>query len=104
MNVLYYVYAVLLLLGGLLGFVRARSAPSLAASAVAAILIAWASLRMHTHPRSSLLIGLVVSLVLGAFFAGRYQVTKKPMPALPVLAVSAIVLIASVLRLIGVHM
>jgi uncharacterized membrane protein (UPF0136 family) len=102
MSILYYVYAALLLLGGLLGFVRARSAPSLGASAVAAILIAFASVRLHNHPRSGLGIGIVVSLVLGAFFLGRYQATKKPMPAIPILVVSAVVLIASALRLVGV--
>jgi uncharacterized membrane protein (UPF0136 family) len=100
---IYYVYAILLLVGGLVGFIRRKSVASLGGSAVAAILVAVASIRLHDHLRSALGIGIFVALVIGVFFAGRYQASKKPMPAIPIIVISALVLILSVLRLAGVH-
>jgi uncharacterized membrane protein (UPF0136 family) len=102
MTILYYVYAALLLLGGLIGFLRARSGVSLGASAVAAILVAAASLLLPHHPRFGSGIGSLIALIIAMFFFGRYHATKKPMPALPVIVVSVLVLLASLLRLVGV--
>ena len=103
MSTLYYIYAALLLVGGILGFVRAKSVPSLAMGAVAALFSIFAALMMSTHhTRRGLALGIVISLVLGIFFFQRYQETKKPMPALLVLVVSIIVLLASVLRFAGI--
>ncbi len=103
MSILYYVYAVLLVLGGILGFVRAKSVPSLGVGAVAALFSVFAGLMLTIHhPRRGLALGILVSLVLGVFFFQRYQETKKPMPALVVLGASVIVLLASVLRWAGV--
>lgn len=99
MTILYYVYAALLLLGGILGYVRARSVPSLAMGAVAALFSIFAAVMMSTHhTRRGLALGILVSLVLGVFFFQRYQETKKPMPALLILVVSVLVLLLSALR------
>ncbi len=103
MSTLDFAYAALLLLGGILGYARARSAPSLAAGVIAAGAMAVAGVLLPHHPRISLGLGILVSLALGAFFLGRYRETRKPMPALPVLTASVIVLVASVLRLAGVR-
>ena len=103
MSILYYMYAVLLVLGGILGFVRAKSVPSLGVAAIAALFTVFSALMMSTHhPRRGLALEILVSLVLGVFFFQRYQQTKKPMPALVVLTASAIILVASVLRWAGV--
>ena len=101
MTILYLVYSFFLICGGIIGFARAKSLPSLITSVTASLLMTLASLRLHHHPRSSLGIAILVSLVIGVFFFGRYQATIKPMPALPVIAVSALVLLASVLKLAG---
>ncbi len=100
MSLLYDIYAALLLLGGIIGYARARSAPSLAAGVIAAVLMAVAAVLLRHHPRISLGMGILVSLALGAFFLGRYRESKKPMPALLVLTASIIVLVASVVRLV----
>ncbi len=102
MSILYYVYAVLLVVGGVLGYARAKSAPSLTVGVAAAVLTVVAALLLRHHPRAGLGLGVLVSLALGAFFFQRYQETKKPMPALLVLVMSGIVLLASVLRFAGV--
>jgi uncharacterized membrane protein (UPF0136 family) len=104
MSILDFVYAALLLLGGVLGYARARSAPSLVAGVVAAVLMAAAAVLLRHHPRVSLGLGIVVSLALGVFFLRRYQETHKPMPAMLVLTASVIVLLASALRLTGVRL
>ena len=102
MSILYFVYAALLLVGGILGYARAKSAPSLVAGAVAAVLTVIAALLLPHHPRAGLGLGILVSLGLGAFFFQRYQETKKPMPALLVLVMSVVILLASLLRFAGV--
>lgn len=102
LSILYIVYAVLLLVGGGIGYARAKSMPSLIVGVAAAVLIGLATLLLPHHPRVGLGLGILVSLALGAFFFQRYQETKKPMPALLVLTMSVIVLLASVLRLAGV--
>ena len=88
--------------GRRLGYARAKSVPSLVAGVAAAVLTVVAVLLLPHHPRAGLGLGILVSLALGAFFFQRYQETKKPMPALLVLTMSVIVLLASVLRLAGV--
>ena len=102
MTILYIVYAVLLLLGGGLGYARAKSVPSLIAGVAAAVLTMVAILLLPHHPRVGLGLGILVSLALGAFFFQRYQETKKPMPAMLVLTMSVVVLLTSVLHLAGV--
>jgi uncharacterized membrane protein (UPF0136 family) len=103
MVVLDFVYAALLLLGGILGYARARSAPSLVAGIIAAVVMAVAAVLLPHHPRTSLGLGIITSLALGAFFLRRYQETRKPMPALMVLILSVIVLVASIIRFTGIR-
>ncbi len=99
--VLYVVYAVVLLAGGSMGYARAKSAPSLVAGVVSGVLAAVAAALLHLHhPRSGLGLGIILALGMAVFFFGRFQQTKKPMPAVPVIALSVIVLIASVARLV----
>jgi uncharacterized membrane protein (UPF0136 family) len=98
--VVYLVYAVVLLLGGVMGFVKAKSAPSLIAGIVSGTLavVAKVLLDLH-HPRSGLGLGFALSVAMIAFFFGRFQRTKKAMPSLAIVALSALVLIATLARL-----
>lgn len=98
MQTLYIVYAVLLLLGGVMGYARAKSAPSLIGGIVAAALSVAAALLLHHHPRAGMGLETLVSLGMGVLFLRRYQTTRKPMPALPVLVLSLIVLVATLLH------
>lgn len=102
--ILYIVYAVVLLAGGAMGYSKARSAPSLIAGVVSALLAAVAAvlLSLH-HPRSGLGLGILVSLVISIFFVRRYQTTHKAMPAIPVIVLSIVVLLFSLVRLLTGH-
>jgi len=96
----YFVYAVVLLLGGALGFARARSLPSLIAGAVFAVLTLVAGFLIPRHPRLGLGLGMMSALAMTVFFAMRYQITRKPMPAIPVAVLSLLVIAVSLFRLL----
>lgn len=98
MQTLYIVYAVLLLLGGVMGYARAKSLPSLIVGFVAADLSLAAVWLLHHHPRAAMGLEALISLFIGIFFLRRYQTTRKPMPAMPVVLFSVIVLVATLLH------
>jgi uncharacterized membrane protein (UPF0136 family) len=88
------VYAVLLIVGGVIGFVKARSRPSLIAgtvSGVIAILAAAISATYNEDGGYSLALLLAIGLFL--FFGYRASVTRKFMPA-GLLAVASVAVIA----------
>jgi uncharacterized membrane protein (UPF0136 family) len=99
-TLLLYAYAFVLVAGGVFGYLKAQSMPSLIAGIGSAALIVIAALLLPHHPRIGLGLSIVTSIALAVFFLRRFTETKKPMPAIPVIAVSAIVLIACVLRLV----
>ena len=99
MAILYYVYAALLLVGGALGFVLAGSKVSLLSSAIVAALMVVAARLLGPSPKAGLVLGVVCALAVGGFFVSRFAATHKPMPAIPVVALSAVVLAASVVQL-----
>ncbi|MBM3878680.1 MAG: hypothetical protein FJ387_03025 [Verrucomicrobia bacterium] len=93
-------YIVLLLVGGLIGYVKAGSKVSLAMSLGFAAAI---GLCVFTGVRHGLTIAVVLQLALLAVFVARYLKTKKFMPAglmgvVTVLAVTAELAIQSVGR------
>lgn len=92
------VYAVLLAVGGVIGYTKAGSKPSLyagLASALAAILALVLSFRSAT---SGISLGALVALVLAGFFGYRFAVkTRKFMPAGMLAVFSLIVLAIAIL-------
>ncbi len=76
------VYGILLVVGGVIGYTKAKSMPSLvmgSATGILAILLAYYGL--HGHDLISLFLLAAESIVLSAFFYTRFQKTKKIMPA-----------------------
>jgi uncharacterized membrane protein (UPF0136 family) len=97
----YFLYAAIVLAGGALGYARAKSSASLISSVVFAVLIAAGGvLLILGHPRSGLALGILSAIALTGFFLPRYVKTRKPMPAIPMIALSVIALAVSILRLI----
>lgn len=88
--VYFYVFGMLTVAGGVLGFVKAKSAPSLIAGSIAGGLLLLAAWLMQTQGRSGVLLGLLVSVLLLGRFGGAYAKSKKAMPALPMLVLGAV--------------
>ena len=75
------VFGVLTVAGGVMGFVKAKSKPSLVAGGVAGALLLAASYLLTVRPTAGLALGLVVSLALAGRFVGAFRKSGKVMPA-----------------------
>ena len=77
------VFGVLTVAGGVMGFVKAKSRPSLVAGSIsgAALLVGAYLIGTGTMTRVGLFVGLVVSLALAGRFIGGFRKSKKVMPA-----------------------
>lgn len=72
-----WIYIVLLVIGGVIGFVKAKSKPSLIASSIFAVALAMVNLNLvNIRHLADILLGLLIIV-----FAMRYAKTKKFMPA-----------------------
>ena len=75
-----WIYIVLLLIGGVMGFLKARSRVSLITSTVCAALLALTTLRSVFQPGFARDLANVIMFVLLVVFAVRLAKTKKFMP------------------------
>jgi uncharacterized membrane protein (UPF0136 family) len=91
-----FAYGALVLAGGLAGFLKARSRPSLIAGLVSGALLLGAGILMQRGNPAGWIGAMVVAAALGAFFGGRWLKGRKFMPAgMMVLAsVAALALLA----------
>ena len=87
-----WVYIVLLLVGGLIGFFKAKSKVSLITSAVFAAILILTTLRNVFKPAFALTLADVTLVVLLVVFAVRLAKTKKFMPSGLILAATVAVL------------
>lgn len=84
------VYAVLVGVGGVMGFVKAQSKASLISGVVSAILLAACYLITSPERQIGLLLAAVVSILLLVVFSIRLAKTKKFMPSGMMLVMSLI--------------
>ena len=86
---LLYIYGILLILGGAMGYVKAQSVPSLVAGLVCGFIALLLGFRYTWHfaPHAALILSLVLIFIMGR----RYLRTRKPMPALLIVVLSLIV-------------
>jgi uncharacterized membrane protein (UPF0136 family) len=80
-NTVLWIYIVLLLVGGLIGFLKAKSQISLIASAIFAALLVLTTLPGLFQPRAALGISNVIMIIIVVVFAFRLAKTKKFMPS-----------------------
>jgi uncharacterized membrane protein (UPF0136 family) len=88
---LLYLYGILLIVGGVMGYVKARSVPSLVAGSVCGFIALLLGYRYTWHfaPHAAFVLALVLIFLMGR----RYLRTRKAMPALLIVVMSVIVAI-----------
>jgi uncharacterized membrane protein (UPF0136 family) len=90
-----YGYAVVLLFGAIMGYLRAKSAVSLFAGMGACVVAGVSAYIAPHHPRASEGLAILLAIGMIGLFVSRYLKTKKAMPAMPIIAVSVIVIAAT---------
>jgi uncharacterized membrane protein (UPF0136 family) len=90
-QVYYFLFGLLAIIGGAMGYARAQSKPSLIAGGVSGALLIIAGLLFPSVP--GFVLALIVSVLLLAHFGRSYAAKKKPMPAIPMIVLSGICII-----------
>ena len=101
-QLLLFIYGILLIVGGVMGYVKAKSVPSLVAGLVCGFIALFLGYRYAWHfaPHCAFILALVLIFLMGR----RYWNTRKAMPALLIVVLSAVVAIVQlyVLLFVGV--
>ncbi|MDJ0731605.1 MAG: TMEM14 family protein [Crocosphaera sp.] len=87
------IYAILLLLGGIMGYITARSKPSLISGVVSGLLLLIAAFLQWQQISAGLVLAQITTLVLAIVFAIRLWKTRKFIPAGLMLVFSVAVLV-----------
>ncbi len=87
------VYAVLMIVGGVIGYARAGSLPSLVSGVVTGVVLVLCWLLSRQSPAAGFGLGAVTCFALSLLFIYRVWTTGKPMPAGGLLAISIIALV-----------
>ena len=95
-----YIYGILLIVGGGMGYAKAKSVPSLVAGLVCGFIALLLGYRYAWHfaPHAALILSLLLIFMMGR----RYLSTRKPMPALLIVVLSVIVAVVQVCVLLFV--
>ena len=93
LNAVLYVYAALVLGGGVMGYVKAGSTMSLVMSGIAAAVVVIGVIVSKSNQTLGYGICGAVALILAGFFAYRVSATGSMMPGAGVIALSIVVLI-----------
>jgi uncharacterized membrane protein (UPF0136 family) len=91
---LLYIYGALLIFGGLMGYIKAKSVPSLAAGVICGVIAILMGLdyTWHWAPVVALILALVLIFLMGR----RYLNTRKAMPALLIVVLSIVVAVVQI--------
>jgi uncharacterized membrane protein (UPF0136 family) len=95
-RLVFFAYAVLLIVGGIAGFVEAKSVISLIAGVVCGMLALAGGIYITQNPTVGLVLGIVASILSAGGMAPRYAKSKKVWPAGIVLAASVLTLVVGV--------
>lgn len=97
---LLYIYGILLIIGGGIGYIKAGSVPSLIAGLVCGFIALFMGYRYAWHyaPYVAFILAIVLIFMMGR----RYLNTRKAMPALLIVVMSLIVAIVQLYILIFV--
>jgi uncharacterized membrane protein (UPF0136 family) len=87
------VYALLLAVGGIMGYVKAGSKPSLIAGVGSAVVALACQVIINMNRTLGLALGAVLAAILLAVFGKRFSKSRKFMPGGILMAVSLVVLL-----------
>jgi uncharacterized membrane protein (UPF0136 family) len=94
-------YGLLVFVGGIIGYVKAKSRASLISGVGSAVLLGIASSLVQSgNIRAGAIMGALIALALIGRFFPAFMKTKKVMPAGMVVALGAVVLVVSILTLV----
>jgi len=77
----FFIFGALTILGGVIGYVKAGSVPSIIAGAITGVLLLVAGALLPEHRAAGLAAAFIVSLLLAAQFVPKFIRTSKVMPA-----------------------
>ena len=90
-QIYYLIFGLVAIVGGAVGYARAKSKASLIAGSASGALLIIAGLLFPRVP--GFILALIVSILLIAHFGRSYAAKKKPMPAIPLIVLSGICII-----------
>ena len=96
-KIYFLVFGALTIIGGIIGYVKAGSLPSIIAGSIAGVLLLIAGWLLPEHRTIGLATGLTVSLLLAAQFIPKFIRTGKAMPAGMMSILSAIGLVVALI-------
>ncbi|MEI6714122.1 MAG: TMEM14 family protein [Verrucomicrobiota bacterium] len=96
----FYLFAALTAAGGLMGYLKAHSMASLIAGVSSGLLLAVAGYLMPVKTTPGIIVGLVTSLLLLGRFLPAYLKKGAVMPAVPMIILSSIAILLSVVLLV----
>lgn len=80
-RIYFLVFGVFTIAGGIIGYVKAGSAPSIIAGSISGVLLLVSGFLLPGHRAAGLIIGLIVSLLLAAQFVPKFLRGGGLMPA-----------------------
>jgi len=80
-KVYFIIFGALTIIGGIIGYVKAGSLPSIIAGSITGVLLLIGGSLLPQHRTASLAIAFVISLLLAAQFVPKFIRTGKAMPA-----------------------
>jgi uncharacterized membrane protein (UPF0136 family) len=95
-KIYFIVFGILTIAGGIVGYVKAGSTPSIIAGSITGILLLVGAWILPEHRAAGLVTVLIVSLLLAAQFIPKFIRTEKAMPAGMMSILSAIGIIVAI--------
>jgi uncharacterized membrane protein (UPF0136 family) len=80
-KIYFIIFGLLTIAGGVVGYVKAGSLPSIIAGSITGVLLLVAAFVMPEHRVAGIATALIVSLLLAAYFGRKYLSTGAVMPA-----------------------